>query len=285
MASLLENIWDLILKNVGGYGPKLITVAVILIVGYITIRILIHLVVKFFDKVNFDRSVETFIENVVKVALWGILGIVLLANLGVDVSGLIAGLGIMGFIVGFALKDTLGNLASGIFILFHKPFKVGDWINVGGVVGGVERVGIAACTLNSPDNIKITIPNSKIWGDTIQNYTGNPTRKIFNLDVGISYGSDIDKAIKIVHTILKKDKRVLKEPEPQVVTKSLGDSSVNIAVRPAVKKEDYWGLYFDLVKIIKLEFDKNGIEIPFPQRDVWLKESRKIELSSKTQKK
>jgi small conductance mechanosensitive channel len=281
MVSLLENVLNSVLKNIEGYGPKLISIAIILVVGYIIIRILIHLIVKFFDKVNFDRSVETFIENVVKVGLWIILAIVLLANLGIDVSGLIAGLGIMGFIVGFALKDTLGNLASGIFILFHKPFKVGDWINVGGVVGGVERVGIAACTLNSPDNIKITIPNSKIWGDTIQNYTGNPTRKIFNLDVGISYGSDIDKAIKIIHNILKNDKRVLKDPEPQVVTKSLGDSSVNIAVRPAVKKDDYWGLYFDLVKIIKQEFDKNGIEIPFPQRDVWLKQSGKKGHNSK----
>jgi len=275
MPSLLQNLWADFLGKFGAYTPKLITVAIILVIGWIIIRVLIHLIERFFNKVNFDRSVETFIENIAKVGLWIILLIIILSNLGVNVSGLIAGLGIMGFIVGFALKDTLGNLASGVFILFQKPFKVGDWINVGGIVGGVERVGIAACVLKSPDNVKITIPNSKIWGDVIQNYTGNPTRKIFNLEVGISYGSNIDKAIKIIHGILKKDKRVLKDPAPQVVTKSLGDSSVNIAVRPACKKEDYWGLYFDLVKTIKQEFDKNGIEIPFPQRDVWIKESSK----------
>tara|TARA_Y100000310_G_scaffold345527_1_gene466026 strand:+ start:22659 stop:23498 length:840 start_codon:yes stop_codon:yes gene_type:complete len=275
MPSLLQNIWADFLVKLSGYTPKLITTAIILVIGYIVIRILVHIIDKFFDKVNFERSAETFIENIARVGLWGILIIVLLANLGVNVSGLIAGLGIMGFIVGFALKDALGNLASGVFILFHKPFKVGDWIKVGGIVGGVERVGIAACVLKSPDNVKITIPNSKIWGDVIQNYTGNPTRKIFNLEVGISYGSNIDKAIKIIHSVLKKDKRVLKDPEPQVVTKSLGDSSVNIGVRPACKKEDYWGLYFDLVKTIKQEFDKNKIEIPFPQRDIWIKEMKK----------
>jgi len=275
MPSLLQTIWNDFLAKLSGLGPKLITAAIILVIGFIIIRVLVHLIERFFDRVNFERSAETFIENIAKVALWGILLIIILGNLGVNVSGLIAGLGIMGFIVGFALKDALGNLASGVFILFHKPFKVGDWINIGGIVGGVERVGIAACVLKSPDNVKITIPNSKIWGDVIQNYTGNPTRKIFNLEVGISYNSNIDKAIKIIQKILKKDKRVLKDPEPQVVTKSLGDSSVNIAVRPAVNKDDYWNLYFDLVKTIKQEFDKNGIEIPFPQRDVWIKEMAK----------
>lgn len=275
MPSLIQKLLDDFLEKIVSYIPKLISAAVILIIGFIIIRILVRIIEKFFDRVDFDRSVETFIENIAKVGLWGILVIIALGNLGVDVSGLIAGLGIMGFIVGFALKDTLGNLASGIFILFHKPFKVGDWINAAGVVGGVERVGIAACVLKSPDNVKITIPNSKIWGDVIQNYTGNPTRKIFNLEVGISYDSNIDKAIKIIHKVLKDDKRVLKDPEPQVVTKSLGDNSVNIAVRPSCKKEDYWELYFDLVKAIKQEFDKNGITIPFPQRDVWIKEMPK----------
>ena len=220
------------------YLPKLISTAIIIVIGYIVIRIIVKIVDKFFDKVNFERSAETFIDNVIKVGLWLIFGIVILANLGINVSGLIAGLGIMGFIVGFALKDTLGNLASGVFILFHKPFRVDDWIKVGGVVGGVERIGIAACVLKSPDNVKITIPNSKIWGGVIQNYSGNPTRKIFNLEIGISYSSNIDKAIRIIHEILKKDKRVLKDPAPQVVVKSLGDSSVNIAVRPGVNKGD-----------------------------------------------
>ena len=281
MPSLMEKLLGNFVEKFSGYLPKLISVVVIIIVGYVIIKILTKLIVKFFDKVDFDRSAETFLENVAKVTLWIVLLIVVLANLGINVSGLIAGLGIMGFIVGFALKDTLGNLASGVFILFHKPFKVGDWIKVGGIVGGVERVGIAACELRSPDNVKITIPNSKIWGDVIQNFHGNPTRKLYNLEIGISYDSDIDKAIKIIKDILKKDKRVLKDPEPQIVVKSLGDNSVNIAIRPSMKKDDYWLVYFDSIKKIKEEFDKNGITIPFPQRDVWIKEMSKSQKKRK----
>ncbi|MAE42899.1 mechanosensitive ion channel protein MscS [Candidatus Woesearchaeota archaeon] len=273
--ALLDDLVANFTEKFSAYLPKIISVVIILVIGYIVIKILTKLIEKFFDKVDFDRSAETFLENMVKVVLWLVLLTVVLANLGVNVSGLIAGLGIMGFIVGFALKDTLGNLASGVFILFHKPFKVGDWIKVGGIVGGVERVGIAACELKSPDGTKITIPNSKIWGDVIQNFHGNPTRKLYNLEIGISYDSDMDKAIKIINDILKKDKRVLKDPEPQIAVKSLGDNSVNITVRPSMKKEDYWGVYFDSIKKIKEEFDKNNISIPFPQRDVWIKEMSK----------
>jgi small conductance mechanosensitive channel len=271
----IAQIRDHLVSKALEYLPKIIMVLVLVVVGYFVIKIIKKAVAKFFDKVNFDRALETFIENIIGFVFWVILFVIILANLGVDVSGLIAGFGIMGFIVGFALKDTLGNLASGMFILFHKPFKVGDWVNIGGVVGGVEKVGIAACTLNSPDNVKITIPNSKIWGDTIQNYTGNKIRKIFNLQIGISYSDDIGKAIKIIEDVLKKDKRVLKDPPPQVVVKSLGDNSVNIAVRPAIDKKDYWGVYFDSIRAIKEEFDKKGVTIPFPQRDVWVKEMKK----------
>jgi len=273
--SVLSQLKADIVTKAYAYIPKLILTVIIFLIGLVIIKILTKLVAHFFDKVNFERAIETFIENLIKIGLWVILLIIILSNLGVNVSGLIAGLGIMGFIVGFALKDTLGNLAAGVFLLFHKPFKVGDWINVAGIVGGVKKVGVAACVLNTPDNTKVTIPNSKIWGGVIQNYTANETRKLFNLKIGISYSDNIGKAIKIINDILKKEKRVLKDPEPQVVVKELADSSVNIAVRPTVKKEDYWGVYFDLTRTIKEEFDKKGISIPFPQRDVWIKENKK----------
>ena len=270
--AFMQDLWGKFVEKIVASSSKIIAIVIILVIGYIIIKIITKIVAKFFDKVDFDRCVETFIENAIKVVLWVILLIIALSNLGVNVTGLLAGLGILGIIVGFALQDTLGNLASGVFIILNKPFKVGDWINVGSIVGMVEKVGIAACELNSPDNIKITIPNKKIWGDIIQNYTGNPTRKIFNLDVGISYDSDIDKAIKIVNNILKNDSRVLKDPQPEVVVKSLADSSVVLAIRPAVNTKDYWPVYFDAIKAIKQQFDNNGIKIPFPQRDIWIKE-------------
>jgi small conductance mechanosensitive channel len=266
-AAILERA----VKQIIDYSPKIILSLIILVVGYILIRVFKKILSKVLQKVNLDESIEQFFASVLGAALWVILIIVILANLGVNVTGLVAGLGVAGLIVGFALQDALSNLASGVFILFHKPFKIGDWINIGGIVGGVERIGMAACRLSAPDGTKIIIPNKKVWSDTIQNYTGNPVRKLFNLEVGISYSDDIGKAIKIIQDILKKDKRVLKDPAPQVVAKGFGDSSITIAARPAVKKEDYWTVYFDTVKAIKEEFDKKGITIPFPQRDVWLK--------------
>ncbi len=255
--------------------PKIIKAAVVLVIGLIVIKITRKIIQRIFSKDIGDKSLRVFIKNILNLSLGAVLFVIILAVFGVNVSGLIAGLGIAGLVIGFALKDTLGNLVSGLFILFHKPFKVNDWIKIGDIVGGVEKIGMAACTLKSPDGVKITIPNSRIWGDVIQNLTGNPVRKIFSLDVGISYSDDIGKAIKIIKTILKKDKRVLKDPAPQVVVKDLGDSSVNIGVRPSVKKEDYWDVYFDTIKAIKEEFDKKGITIPFPQTTVWMKEQKK----------
>lgn len=254
--------------------PKIIKAVVVLIIGLILIKIIRKILQRIFSKDMGDKSLRVFIKNILNLSLGAVLFVIILAVFGVNVSGLIAGLGIAGLVIGFALKDTLGNLVSGLFILFHKPFKVNDWIKIGDIVGGVEKIGMAACTLKSPDGVKITIPNSRIWGDVIQNLTGNPVRKIFSLNVGISYSDDIGKAIKIIKTILKKDKRVLKDPAPQVVVKDLGDSSVNIGVRPSVKKEDYWDVYFDTIKAIKEEFDKKGITIPFPQTTIWMNQGK-----------
>lgn len=272
MASFLQTLVSYYNENFSAYSSKIVTFLVIIVVGYIVIKIITKLISRFFDRVDFDRGVETFIENAAKVVLWIVFLIILLSNLGVNVTGLLAGLGIMGIIVGFALQDTLGNLASGVFILFHKPFRVGDTVNIANVVGTVDKVGISACELTSPDQVKITIPNRKIWGDVIQNYTSNPTRTLFNLDVGISYGSDISKAIKVIKDIFREDKRIYKDPEPQIVVKSLGDSAIVITARPTVSNSDYWPVYFDSIRKIKEEFDRNGIEIPFPQREVWLRE-------------
>ena len=275
MASFLQNMVSYYNENFSAYSSKILTIIIILVIGYIAIKIITKLIARFFDRVDFDRGVETFIENASKVILWIVLLIILLSNLGVNVTGLLAGLGIMGIIVGFALQDTLGNLASGVFILFHKPFRVGDTVNIAGIVGTVDKVGISACEFTSPDKVKITIPNRKIWGDVIQNYTSNPTRTLFNLDVGISYGSDISKAIKVIKDIFREDKRVYKDPEPQIVIKSLGDSAIVITARPTVSNSDYWPVYFDSIRKIKEEFDRNGIVIPFPQREIWIKDQEK----------
>lgn len=269
----LSRYYEKIVSFFSANSPKILETLILLILGYVIIKVLIFIIHLFLDKIKINKSLQTFLQNITKVVLWLFFTLFIISNLGFNITGFLAGLGIAGIIVGFALQDTLGNLAAGVFILFQQPFKVDDFIKVSGVVGGVERIGIAACVLRSRDNVKITIPNSKIWKDVIENYSGNPIRQLFNLDVCISYDSDLDKAIKIITNILKKDKRVLENPEPQVVVKNLEESAVKIAVRPSVKTEKFWDVYFDTIKKIKEEFDKNNIKIPFPQREVWMKQS------------
>jgi small conductance mechanosensitive channel len=176
----------------------------------------------------------------------------------------------MGFIVGFALKDTLGNLAAGIFILFHRPFKVGDFVEAAKVKGTVDRIGIAATEIHTFDGKLVTLPNGRVWGSAITNYSGLKERRL-EIIFGIHYDADMKKATKVLEALIKKEERILDDPEPQVVVKELADSSVNLAMRVFVKKEDYWGVKFDMLKNVKENFDKNKIVIPYPQMDVHMK--------------
>ncbi len=269
--AFFDEVWAWAAAEWSSVWPNAVGLFIILVVGYIIIKIVSKAMSKFFDKAAFEPTIERFIQRVVKVFMWAILLLVLLNNIGVEVGPLIAGLGIAGFVVGFALQETFSNLAAGIFIMFYKPFRVGDWINVNNIVGGVDDIGIAATTLHSPDNTKIVIPNSKIWGNTIQNYTANPTRTLFNLVVSISYENDIGKAIKVIKSVIDSCDKVLKEPEPQIAVLEQGESGIKIAVRPTVKNADYWDAFFYLNRAIKEEFDKNKIKIPYPQREIHMR--------------
>jgi small conductance mechanosensitive channel len=193
-----------------------------------------------------------------------------LAQLKINVGALVAGVGVAGFVVGFALKDVLANFASGVFLIIRQPFNKGNFVQAGGEKGFVEELDVFSTVLRTPDNKLIILPNSKVWGDTIVNYTGYETRRM-EIKVGISYSSSMDKAIKVAKKIIKEDKRILKEPKPFVGVTGLGDSSVEIVIRPWVKLADYWDVYFDLFKKIKEEFDKSKIEIPFPQRVIHMR--------------
>lgn len=263
--------------------PKIGVTLVVILVSWIVIKIIERIVMKLFDRVDFDRTIEVFIEKTIGIILWIIVAIVILGSWGVDVGAFVAGLGIAGFVLGFALKDTLGNLASGLFLLVHKPFKLEDYVEVAGISGTIKHMGIAACRIDTPDNKKITIQNSAIWSSPIINYTGLKKRRM-EFVVGIGYSDDIDKAISIIKGLIKKDKRFLKDPEPVVAVKELGESSVNIVARPWAKVDEYWDALFDLNRNVKLEFDKNDIEIPFPQRDMNIKDPFQL-LSKKKKKK
>jgi small conductance mechanosensitive channel len=193
--------------------------------------------------------------------------IIALAQLGVEVAPLLAGLGIAGFIVGFALQDTLSNFASGLMILVYRPFDVGDAIEAAGVTGKVNQMNLVSTMILTFDNQMLILPNKQVWGGIIRNITNQDQRRV-DMTFGIGYSDDIPKAEKVLTSIVASHEKVLKNPEPVVRLHTLGESSVDFVVRPWSKTEDYWEVYWDITREVKRRFDEEGISIPFPQRDV-----------------
>jgi small conductance mechanosensitive channel len=197
-----------------------------------------------------------------------LLGLIIaIAQLGIEVAPLLAGLGIAGFVIGFALQDTLSNFASGLMILVYRPFDVGDLIEAGGVMGKVDQMNLVSTMVLTLDNQMLIVPNKQIWGGVIRNVTHQSKRRV-DMKFGIGYSDDIPKAEKVLTEIATSHEKVLKDPEPVVRLHELGDSSVNFVVRPWSKTEDYWDVYWDITREVKQRFDAEGISIPFPQRDV-----------------
>jgi small conductance mechanosensitive channel len=209
------------------------------------------------------RMVMSSVRNIIIV-----LGILIaLSQIGIRLGPLLAGLGVVGFVIGFALQDTLSNFASGMMILIYRPFDVGDLIEAVGVSGKVNKMSLVNTTVLTLDNQTILIPNNKIWNDVVKNVTGQTMRRI-DLMFGISYSDDIPKTEQVLQEILDSHDKVLAEPEPIVRLHELADSSVNFVVRPWVDTDDYLEVYWDITRSVKIRFDEEGISIPFPQRDV-----------------
>jgi len=215
------------------------------------------------------RMIVSTVRNLI--IIFGVL--IAISQLGISLGPLLAGLGIAGFIIGFALQDTLSNFASGVMILLYRPFDVGDVVDAGGVKGKVSSMSLVNTTIMTFDNQKLVVPNNNIWGAVITNVTAQRTRRV-DLVFGISYGDDIEKAEKVLHEIVEAYDAVLEDPEPTIRLHELAESSVNFIVRPWVKTDDYWSTYWDLTKAVKQRFDKEGISIPFPQRDVHIHEQK-----------
>ena len=195
--------------------------------------------------------------------------LVALSQLGIQLGPVLAGLGIAGFIVGFALQDTLSNFAAGMMILIYRPYDVGDAVEAGGVMGTVKAMNLVSTTITTWDNQKLVVPNSKIWGDVIRNITAEPNRRV-DMTFGIAYADDIDHAERVLWDIVKSNELVLDDPEPVIRLHTLGESSVDFVVRPWARTSDYWTVYWDITRAVKKHFDEEGISIPFPQRDVHL---------------
>ncbi|HAU8252685.1 TPA: small-conductance mechanosensitive channel MscS [Vibrio vulnificus] len=261
----LTNNSDLLIQ----YGVNIISAIVILFIGNIIVKAVANSVSKVLNKKEMDKAVVEFIHGLVRYLLFVIVLIAALGRVGVETASVVAVIGAAGLAVGLALQGSLSNFAAGVLIVAFRPFKSGDYVEIGGVAGSVEAIQIFQTVLKTPDNKMVVVPNSGVIGGAITNYSRHATRRV-DLMIGVSYKSDLKKTKQVIRDTLEKDARILKDPDMTIGVVALADSSVNFVVRPWCKTEDYWNVYFDSMQAIKEALDANGIEIPFPQMDVHL---------------
>jgi len=256
-----------IMETMGGYGPLVfsaIKAVAVLVVGWILAGAVGGLIRR---RVNanprIDQTIGTFVASVVK---WVILLMVLTAVLGlfgIEATSLVAVLGAATLAIGLALQGTLSDLAAGFMIILFRPYKLGQYVDIGGTAGTVVDINLFMTELVTPDNVQIILPNGQAWGAVVTNYSHHATRRC-DFTFGIDYGDDADGAMRIITDLAAGDARVFDDPAPWVRVTSLGDSSVDLGVRLWCKAEDYWDLKFDMTKAVKEAFDKGGISIPYP---------------------
>jgi len=263
VSNLLSKIYELLTV----YGLKVAAAIFILIVGRWVALLAAKIIKEVMLKSKVDQTLVAFVRNLSYVALLAFVIIAALNQLGIQTASFIAVLGAAGLAVGLALQGSLGNFAAGVLMIIFKPFKVGDYIEGGGTAGIVEKIEIFTTQLKTPDNKMVIVPNAKMTGGNIINFTVKGTRRV-DFVFGIGYGDDIDKARGIIKAVVEQDGRAMKEPAPMIVVSELADSSVNLTVRVWTSADDYWSFYFDTIEKVKKQFDARGINIPFPQRDV-----------------
>ncbi len=250
------------------YAVDVVAALVILIVGALAIRLLGTALRKALIRSDGRHALASrFIVSVLVKTAWAFLAVIILGKLGVNVGPLIAGLGVTGFVLGFAFQESLGSLASGLMIAINEPFKVGDYVAVGGFEGTVLQLDMMAVTLATPDNRRITIPNKSAWGSPIVNYSALATRRV-DMAIGIAYGADISLARKTAIETIAALPGVLSDPAPMAEVKSLDDSAVALTIRAWTANADYWAVFFAANQALTEAFAAKGIRIPYPQLDV-----------------
>jgi small conductance mechanosensitive channel len=258
---------EMAIGMVSTWGIRVLGAILLLLVGRLAAGWIRNSVRKGLTKAGTDESLIPFFSSMTYYVALAVVVIAVLNLFGIETTSLIAVLGAAGLAVGLALQGTLSNFAAGVMLLIFRPIRVGDFVEVAGQAGSVAEISIFSTLLNTGDNIRITIPNAQIYGNTIRNYSFNDTRRI-DLVIGVGYGDDIGRALEIIERVVTADPRTLSDPAPKFAVSELADSSVNLVVRPWCAKDDYWGLRWDLTRSIKEELEAGGCSIPFPQTDV-----------------
>jgi len=227
---------------------------------------------KIMKKREMDDTISSFLANLAYAIIVAFVVIATLSKVGIETTSFVAIIGAAGLAVGLALQGALANFAAGFLLILFRPFKSGDFIQAAGTAGSIQEIQMLYTVLKTPDNIKVVIPNGKLMGDIIVNFSAHESRRaewIF----GVGYNDDMKKVRKILTSLIENENRILKDPAPQIIVKELGDNSVNFAVRGYINQADYWDVYFGMTETVKDTFDKEGINIPYPQRDVHLFQS------------
>lgn len=259
----MDQIWALVMA----YGPKIAYAIVTLIIGLWIVKAITNGFGKVLDKRDVDASLKPFLKSLIGTLLKIMLIITVMTMLGIEMTSFIAILGAAGLAVGMALSGTLQNFAGGVMLLIFKPFKVGDFVEAQGFAGVIKEIQIFNTIMTTGDNKTIIIPNGGLSNSAMTNYSTQSTRRV-DMSFGIGYGDDIKKAKEVLANIMSADKRILKDPAAFIAVSELADSSVNFVVRAWVSSADYWGVFFDMQETVKITFDKEGLSIPFPQRDI-----------------
>ncbi len=259
-----------LLNQLASYALDAVGALVILLVGWWIAGRTQYLVRRALDRVpRIDDTLKPFLSSSVRYFVIVITFVAVLAEFGVQTTSIIAVLGAAGLAIGLALQGTLQNIAAGIMLLVLRPFRVGEYIDAGGVSGTVDAINLFTTDMTTYDGVYRSVPNAELWNRNILNYSRNPTRRL-DIPVGIAYEDDVEQALDLLLSHLSQDTRVLPDPEPQVLVTGLGDSSVDLTLRCWTSRTDFWPLRFELNKKVKLWLDAAGISIPFPQRDVHL---------------
>lgn len=266
MEAILQKVYEYLAQ----YGLDILRALIIFLVGRWLAKFASRWIEKALLKSRIDKTLASFIKNLSYIVLLVFVAMAALKPLGIETAQFAVALGAAGLAIGLALQGSLSNFASGFLMIIFRPFKVGDFIEAAGTKGTVQEIQIFNTIVNTPDNVRAIIPNSKITDGNILNYTANGTRRV-DLIIGVSYEDDLKAAKKIIEGVLASDERVLQDPKSNVAVYELADSSVNFVVRPWVNSADYWDTYFEMTANIKLALDKNGITIPFPQQDIHIK--------------
>lgn len=263
----IEKWMDKLIDIGSDYGLKILGAIAIWIIGSWIIKKAKTLLVKAMDKFHYDESLERFISNLIVGVLKILLLVVIMGNLGVETTSFAAILAAGGLAVGLSLQGSLSNFAGGVLLMIFKPYKIGDYIEAQGESGTVKEIEIFTTKLNTPDNKEVIIPNGVLSNGNITNYSTEKLRRV-DITMGVSYDADIKQTKELLMKILTDHPKVLKDPAPMIAMGELADSSVNYLVRPWVQSQDYWDVYFEVMETCKVELDKAGIEIPYPQMDI-----------------